>query len=336
LLAVRVAVPEYSSSAWPKANAVFLGFDACKAPPMNLSWLEDFLAVAATGNFSRAADKRHMTQPAFSRRIRALEEWLGTDLFDRSEQPVRLTEAGQWFRKVAQDLLAQVARIPGEARAVTEAHATTLRFAATHVLSFSFMPEWLRGLEPHADLGPILLLSDVQQKCEALLLQGEVQFVLSHAHPRVRGPLEEGGYPSVLVGSDRLIPVSAADERGTPLHRLSRDKQAAPVPVLNYSAESGLNRILKSLLGPTLAQQPTQAVFTAHLASVLRTVALGRRGLAWLPAVLIADDLAAGRLVVAAADDWHITLEVRLYRDKAAMGAAAEKFWSAVDTHRQA
>jgi LysR family transcriptional regulator, hypochlorite-specific transcription factor HypT len=93
---------------------------------------------------------------------------------------------------------------------------------------------------------------------------------------------------------------------------------------------------LKSLLGPTLAQQPTQAVFTAHLASVLRTVALGRRGLAWLPAVLIADDLAAGRLVVAAADDWHITLEVRLYRDKAAMGAAAEKFWSAVDTHRQA
>ena len=65
---------------------------------MNLFWLEDFLALAATGNFSRAAEERHMTQPAFSRRIRALEEWLGTELFDRSSQPARLTEAGEWFR----------------------------------------------------------------------------------------------------------------------------------------------------------------------------------------------------------------------------------------------
>ena len=42
---------------------------------MNLSWIDDFMALAATGNFSRAADERHMTQPAFSRRIRALEEF---------------------------------------------------------------------------------------------------------------------------------------------------------------------------------------------------------------------------------------------------------------------
>ena len=51
---------------------------------LNLSWLDDFMALAASGNFSRAAEERHMTQPAFSRRVRALEEWLGVDLFDRS------------------------------------------------------------------------------------------------------------------------------------------------------------------------------------------------------------------------------------------------------------
>ncbi|HSF23826.1 MAG TPA: LysR family transcriptional regulator, partial [Blastocatellia bacterium] len=91
---------------------------------MKLSWLDDFLVLASTGNFSRAADERHMTQPAFSRRIRALEEWLGEDLFDRSSQPARLTETGEWFRRVAQDLLAQVARVPGEARAVAEMSST--------------------------------------------------------------------------------------------------------------------------------------------------------------------------------------------------------------------
>jgi DNA-binding transcriptional LysR family regulator len=55
-----------------------------------------------------------------------------------------------------------------------------------------------------------------------------------------------------------------------------------------------------------------------------------RRGIAWLPATLVGDDIAAGRLAVAAADDWRIRLEVRLYREKANVGAAAERFWEAV------
>ena len=61
---------------------------------MNLSWLEDFQALAESGNFSRAAEQRHMTQPAFSRRVRALEEWLGVALFDRSTQRVYLAQTG--------------------------------------------------------------------------------------------------------------------------------------------------------------------------------------------------------------------------------------------------
>src|SRR6185295_17737481 len=107
------------------------------------SWIDDFMAMAATRNFSRAAEDRHMTQPAFSRRIRALEEWLGTELFDRSSQPARLTAAGEWFRGTAEELLARIARVPGEARAVAHAQSATLRFAATHALSFTFLPDWL-------------------------------------------------------------------------------------------------------------------------------------------------------------------------------------------------
>ena len=90
---------------------------------MNFTWLEDFLALAATGNFSRAAQDRHVTQPAFSRRVRALEEWLGVDLFDRSGQPARLTPAGVWFEDMARELLARVDRLPGEARRVAREDA---------------------------------------------------------------------------------------------------------------------------------------------------------------------------------------------------------------------
>src|SRR6516164_8595298 len=53
---------------------------------MELKWLEDFLALAEQRTFARASAVRHVTQPAFGRRIRALMEWFGTRLFVRSAQ----------------------------------------------------------------------------------------------------------------------------------------------------------------------------------------------------------------------------------------------------------
>jgi DNA-binding transcriptional LysR family regulator len=94
----------------------------------------------------------------------------------------RLTETGLWFRQIAQDLLAEVARVSGEAQAIAEANSATLRFAVTHALSFIFILRWLRALEAQTTIGPIQLLSDVYKRWEALLLQSQVQFVLSHAH----------------------------------------------------------------------------------------------------------------------------------------------------------
>ena len=297
---------------------------------MNLSWLDDFLALAASGNFSRAADERHMTQPAFSRRIRALEEWLGAELFDRSSQPAKLTPAGEWFRTAAHDLQARVARVPGEARAVVEAHSTTLRFAATHALSFTFMPGWLRGLEARTTVGPVTLVSDVFARCEAMLLQSQVQFVLSHAHPLSSSELQAQDYPCVWVGSDVLVPVSAPDSQGRARHELTGATAIRPVQLLNYSAESGIGRILHDVRGPALERWPTQSVVKAHLASVLRTMALDGRGMAWLPQTLIAEDLASGRLTEAASQEWWIEMEIRLYRDRSLLGKAAEDFWAAV------
>lgn len=291
---------------------------------MNLIWLDDFLALAATGNFSRAAEDRHSSQPAFSRRIRALEEWLGADLFDRSSQPAQLTETGEWFMGVAQELIARVARVPGDAKKVAEAGSVTLRIASTHALSFTFLPRWLRGLESNTTLGPVQLMSDVLQRCETLMLQSKVQFVLSHAHPKAQGALDAEPYRSARIGEDLLIAVSAPSaDSGHALHALG----GASVPVLAYTQESGLGRILRAVIGKRLESVPVQVVFTAHLASVLRTMALDGRGIAWLPRTLVDDDIALGRLLPAASEDWNVPLEIRLYRDGEGLGKTGDAFW---------
>ena len=295
---------------------------------MNLIWLHDFLALAATGNFSRAAEDRHSSQPAFSRRIRALEEWMGADLFDRSSQPATLTEVGEWFAGVAQELIARVARVPGDAQKIAEASSVTLRIASTHALSFTFLPRWLRSLESNTTLGPVQLMSDVLQRCEALMQQSKVQFVLSHAHSKAQGALDAEPYRSARIGEDLLIAVSAPDEEGNARYQLARQGGPA-VPVLQYTEESGLGRIMRAVIGRRLESVPAQAVFTAHLASVLRTMVLDGRGIAWLPQTLVEDDIDQGRLVAAASNDWEVPLEIRLYRDSELLGKAANAFWNA-------
>jgi DNA-binding transcriptional LysR family regulator len=141
--------------------------------------------------------------------------------------------------------------------------------------------------------------------------------------------LDEADFPCVVVGTDQLIPVSAPGEGGRPLHELSFNGKGAQVQWLGYSPESGLGRILRELKGPALDRMHAHQVLTAHLASVLRTMALDKRGMAWLPRLLIEDDLASGRLVAAAADEWRIDLQIRLYRQRGGSGKAAEAFWKA-------
>ena len=299
---------------------------------MNLTWLEDFLALAASGNFSRAAEARNMTQPAFSRRIRSLEAWLGVVLVDRDVQPIVLTESGAWFVNGAKEVLARVARMPVDARAVEDARAATLHFAATHALSLTFVPTWLRRMETRVPIAPIELMSDVLQRCEDSMLEQRVDFLLCHAHAQVPGRLDRR-FPYATIGHDALLPVTTPGpdhRRGSRARHRLEVGVTKDVPILAFSAESGLGRIVSTLRGEALAKASGRTVFTAHLATVLRSMALEGRGVAWLPKSLIEDDLRHRRLVAAAPLSWRIALDIRIFRADGGGTPATRAFWAAV------
>src|SRR5580700_11995438 len=75
---------------------------------MELRHLRYYLAVADALNFSRAAERLRVAQPALSRQIHDLEEQLGFKLFERSTAKVHLTEAGRFFQQQAAKLLMQL------------------------------------------------------------------------------------------------------------------------------------------------------------------------------------------------------------------------------------
>src|ERR1700709_120519 len=114
---------------------------------MELKWLEDFVSLAETRSFSRSAEPRHITQPAFSRRIQALEAWLGTELIDRSVYPTRLTQAGQVFYEQALAMLSQFHEARTLLRGQGGVPAATIDFAVPHTLSLTYFPLWLQHIE---------------------------------------------------------------------------------------------------------------------------------------------------------------------------------------------
>src|SRR6478609_1372543 len=237
---------------------------------MELIWLEDYLALADALNFSRAASARHVTQPAFSRRIRALEDWIGAPLFIRTTHSVALTPAGEQFRNQAEVLTRALHQLRRDTLEVAGRGAGPLSIAATHALSFTFFPKWVRGNEKILALGTLNLISDSMQACEQMMLRGDAQFLLCHYHKDVSSPVASGQFKSIVVGADTLVPLSAPLGNGVARWRLHGGE---PVKYLAYSAQSGLGRIVASQWEGKDRALSLETVFTSHLAATLLSMA---------------------------------------------------------------
>jgi DNA-binding transcriptional LysR family regulator len=120
---------------------------------MQIKWLEDFKELAKTRSFSRAAHNRNVTHPAFGRRIKALEAWVGTALVERSEHPVTLTPAGRLFLDAAANavdglndarLLLREAQLP-----------VALKIGTGRTLARTFVPGWYEALARQRGVFPL-------------------------------------------------------------------------------------------------------------------------------------------------------------------------------------
>ena len=285
---------------------------------MDLDWLKDFLALAEHRTFSRAAEARHVSQPAFSRRIRALEDWIGTPLFLRAAQGAALTHAGDCFRPQAEELVRGLARARRETRATGERAGASLAIAATHALSFTFFPGWIRRCVQFEALGALNLISDSMAACEAIMLAGEVQFLLCHHRADAPTRLDDGRFESVGVGRDTLVPLCAPTSGGGPLWPLVRPVR--PARYLGYGSASGLGRILAA----SGVADDRETVFTSHLAATLMTMAREGDGVAWLPLTLAEEALARGQLVRAGPATLDVPVEIRLFRSPESRTGAAD------------
>ncbi|WP_334189654.1 LysR substrate-binding domain-containing protein [Noviherbaspirillum sp.] len=279
---------------------------------MDTRWIEDFLSLTHTRNFSRSAEDRNITQPALSRRIRALEAWVGADLVNRSSYPLTLTPAGKLFSDAAREAV----KLLDDARAVVRGQRTDermLQVAAGHTLSLNFFPMWLSGVQ--SKLGEVrarILATNVHDSVLSLV-EGNCDLLLCYHHPELPIDLDPARYEFISLGSEVVIPVSAPDHSGRAGFSLPGSTKS-PTATVAYTGVSYFGRVVDLIHAKVGQECHLQHIYESDMAELLKKMALGGHGMAWLPESSIVRELAEGRLVRAGGDQWSLTLEIRLFR----------------------
>jgi DNA-binding transcriptional LysR family regulator len=293
---------------------------------MQIKWLKDFVSLSRQRSFTRAADERRVTLPAFGRRIKALESWVGVPLINRGGYPATLTEEGELFLHTALDVLSRLDEGCTALRARNMAGEGTLHVATGRTLAHTFFPALLDRVR--CELGPLnVRVSTGSVHDMALLLEdGSADVLLSYFHPDIGLALNATEFEGRVVAPEVMVPVSQPDARGRPRFSLPGSR-LAPLPLLSYSPTLMMGNVLNRHLLKHADCYHVNLVLVADFAEALLEHVVQGAGIAWLPQHLAQQAIGEKRLVHAGSAADEIALEVRLYRKRKASKALISSFW---------
>lgn len=293
---------------------------------MDLKLLDDLAALHQCGSFVRAAELRHVTHPAFGRRIRTLQAWAGVPLVMSGRPPVRLTEAGLALLRTAAPLqqALQRARAQWQSSAGSgSAVMQTLKLGTGRTLARTMVADWLSRQRSLLRGHRVEVVTRAMTDIAAAFERAEVDLLCCYEHPALSAGLSPQRFRYLTLASDRLLPVSRADASGKPRHALRSGAW------IGYAPSLSLGRLLDDHLAqsPEFSLQP--AALVCDSADAMLEFTLKGLGLAWLPGSLAAADIKRGLLVPVGGRSEQVPFEVRLYRARTRQSPLVEAVWAA-------
>jgi DNA-binding transcriptional LysR family regulator len=254
---------------------------------MHPRFLKTFLAVAQTGNITRAAALVNLAQSSVSDQVQALEAELGVELFARTRQGLRLSEAGAALKPYAEEILALTQEARSAAQAAAGQGVAALTIGALETIGAARLPQWLgRFQRSHPDM-----LLHVKIAGSADLLRGVVDGTMDAAFCFDREPRDRrlarrivSHEPLVHIGPPAGLPEPAAGTGSAGAQRY-------------IATEPGC--IYRSMFDRACAEagaaQPAAISEVGSIAAIGRLVASGA-GRALVPRLAVADMLGRGEL----------------------------------------
>jgi DNA-binding transcriptional LysR family regulator len=261
---------------------------------MKAEWLEDIVALFEARSINGAAEARFLTQPAFSRRIAAIEEHLGVELVDRSKRPAILHKAVQDQETRIRDIVHATRELVLELRNQSRKDHKQVVIGSQHAITTSVAPTLIKHLIGAVD-AEYRLRSGDRDECAAMLLTKQSDLaVIYRARYEKSAHIEVEYVQERAIGEERFIPVVAIQAAAAVREAYARGE----LPIIAYPMNVFMGHVMAREIYPLLPKllvlrRKTETAFT--LASL--QMALAGVGVAWLPSSLAQSDLDLGRIV---------------------------------------
>jgi LysR family transcriptional regulator, hypochlorite-specific transcription factor HypT len=296
-------------------------------------WLQDFLTLVETRNFTKAAALRNASQAAFSRRIQSLEAWAGTALIDRSEYPPRLTQSGEQFRVHAAEVLARLMDARGELDGRPVFGRDHVRIALPYLISTALFPQWWKTWSAKTTLSCSLLHGNVHDLTTALV-SGAADIMICHETAQQPVHLDPAEFERLTLGADVLRPWVSPALSASP-HFSFPGFEGRPVPLLMYSPGVYFARLVDLIVESAARPLNGVRLVETDMADALHAIAMEGQGVAWLTQSTVSAH--GNRLVPVGGDAWSLPLTITAFRVKKSRQTAVSRLWShlAASAHPQ-
>ncbi len=251
---------------------------------LDINWLQDFLAVAETGHFTQAASRRNISQATISRRIQALEKWLGVVLIERGTVPVHLTAEGSRFKKEARITLTHLLNTRASLTETSGGARSMLRVSMPQTIATSHLSKW--WTQWSVDLG-INLETHIANIADVVsnFITGHSDLLICHQSDHLPVLIDPRHFISHVIETDHLLPVAAIQNDFH--HALKHNEALNQIPLLMYSTNGYFSRVVNGIIEQASIQLLGPHSVQTEMADVIGDCAAQGLGIGWIPQSLM-------------------------------------------------
>ncbi|PPG06625.1 MULTISPECIES: LysR family transcriptional regulator [unclassified Rathayibacter] len=248
---------------------------------VDLEQLTGFVEVAHLGSFTRAAEELHLAQPSLSRRIAALEQDLGSELFHRARSGSTLTPAGELLLPLARRMLADAGSVRRELAELAGLERGRVRFGATPTLCISLVAEVLHAFHSAHPAVELHLAEDGSRSLFDRLARGELDLALVTTSTAAA----PGAFTVTPLLVEELVVVSSAAEPPLAATGALDLAAVARLPQIVFNSSYDLRRTTDAAFAAA-GLEPDVVLEGAEMDAVLRFAERGL-GVAVVPAMVL-------------------------------------------------
>ena len=286
---------------------------------LEIRWIEDLLALEQEKSISQAAEMRHVTQSAFTRRIQNIENALGFQILKRYSKNIDFTDAGQVLLASAKNIQNQLSTTIQYLEKNIKNNELSVKFAVSHSLITQFFPQFIHKLSENLDDLKLEIIASNAKEGMRLLKDGSCDFLICYCDQKTLQQLDPAFFVFHKIVEMEVLPVTAVNDN---MKKYSLDQT---FPLLAYSKQAYLRNCVDEVIENKLDYR---ILYETDNAGDLKELVLQGLGIAWLPKLLVEKEILENKLEVLDSNHYNFYQDVYIIRREMSLSKRSNFIWN--------